>query len=61
MRLTLRGDHHVAVLAGQADRLAAGLVDVADDLLVDRAGEHHLDDLDRRRVGDAQAVGELAT
>ena len=34
-------------------------VDRADDLLVDRAGEHHLDDLDRRLVGDAQAGGEL--
>ena len=43
----LLGDHHVAVLAAQADGLAAGGVDVADDLLVDRAGQHHLDDFQR--------------
>ena len=59
MRRGLAGEHHVAVLAAQADRLAAGRVDEADDLLVDRAGQHHLDDLDGRRVGDAQAAGEL--
>ena len=51
--------HHVAVLAAQADGLAAGGVDVADDLLVDRAGQHHLDDLDGLLVGDAQAGGEF--
>ena len=54
MRRDLAGDHHVAVLAAEPDRLAAGRVDEADDLLVDRAGQHHLDDLDGRRVGDAQ-------
>jgi hypothetical protein len=59
VRLTLRAVHHVAVLAAQADRLAAGLVDEADDLLVDRAGQHHLDDLDGGGVGDAQAGGEF--
>ena len=32
---------------------------MADDLLVDRAGQHHLDDLDGRRIGDAQAAREL--
>jgi hypothetical protein len=51
---------HVAVLAAQADRLAAGGVDEADDLLVDRAGEDHLDDLHRLLVGDPEAVDELA-
>ena len=51
--------HHVAVLAAQPDRLAAGGVDVADDLLVDRAGQHHFDDLDGLGVGDAQAGGEF--
>ena len=55
----LARDHHIAVLAAQADGFAAGPVDEADDLLVDRAREHHLDDLDRRRVGDAQAAGEF--
>ena len=51
--------HHVAVLAAKPDGLAAGGVDVADDLLVDRAGQHHLDDLDGLFVGDAQAVDEF--
>ena len=59
----LRGEpargHHPAVLAAQPDRLAAGLVDMADDLLVDRSGQHHFDDLDRRGIGHAQAAGEL--
>ena len=50
----------VAVLARQADRLAAGRLDRGHDLLVDAAGEHHLDDLDRGRVGDPQALDELA-
>ena len=59
MRRDLARLHHVAVLAAQPDGLAAGGVDVADDLLVDRAGQHHLDDLDGRRVGDAQAAGEF--
>ena len=57
----LRRHHHVAVLAAQADGLAAGLVDVADELLVDRAGQHHLDDLDGRRIGDAQALRRIPT
>ena len=56
VRVSLRADHHVAVLAAQPDRLAAGFVDVADHLLVDRAGEHHFDDLERLLVGDAQAA-----
>ena len=51
--------HHVAVLAAEADGLAAGGVDEADDLLVDRAGQHHLDDLDGLLVGDAQARGKF--
>ena len=59
MRVTLLRGDHVAVLAAQADRPAALGVDEADDLLVDRAGEHHLDDLDGRLVGDAQAGGKL--
>ena len=31
----------------------------ADDLLVDLADQHHLDDLDRRLVGDPHAAHEL--
>ena len=55
----LLGLHHVAVFAAQADGLAAGVVDVADDLFVDRAGQHHFDDVDGGGVGDAQARGEV--
>ncbi len=55
----LGGGHHVAVLAAQADRLAAGFIDVADQLLVDRTGQHHLDNLDGGAVGDAQPGGEF--
>ena len=54
------GPHQIGVLAGDADRLAALAVDGGDDLLVDRAGQHHLDHLDRLPVGDAQAAFELA-
>ncbi len=50
---------HVAVLAGEPDRPPARRVDEADDLLVNRAGQHHLDDLDGFLVGNAQARGEL--
>ena len=55
----MRARDHVAVLAAQADGAAALVVDVADDLLVDRAGQHHFDDFHGRLVGDAQAVGEF--
>ena len=47
------GPHQVGVLARDADRLAALIVDGGDDLLVDRAGEDHLDHFDGRLVGDA--------
>ena len=59
MRRHLARLHHVAVLAAQSDRLAAGGIDIADDLLVDRPGQHHFDDLDGLGVGDAQAGGEF--
>ncbi len=55
----LRRLHHVAVLAAEADGLAAGFVDVADQLFIDRSGQHHLDDLDGGGIGDAQAGGEF--
>ena len=51
--------HQIAVLAGDADGLAALGVDGADDLLVDGAREHHLDHLDGLPVGDAQAALEF--
>ena len=50
--------HQIAVLARQAHGPAAGGIDAGDDLLVDGAGQHHLDDFHRRLVGDAQAVDE---
>ena len=50
----------VGVLARQADRLAAGLVDRGDDLLVDRSREHHFDDFHRVAVGHPEAVDERA-
>ena len=55
----LAGADHVAVLAAEADGATALGRDPADDLFVDRAGEHHLDHLDGRLVGDAQASAEL--
>ncbi len=58
--LQLFRDHQIGVLAGNAAGPAAGTVDRRDDLLIDRAGQHHLDDFDGRGVGDAQPVGELA-
>ena len=56
--LELLRDDEVAVFAGNADSPAARRVDAADDLLVDRAGQHHLDDFDGGGIGDAQAVDE---
>ena len=50
----------IAILAGDAAGVAAKLVDLADDLLVDRARENHLDHFHRRRVGHAKPAGELA-
>ncbi len=57
--LGLFGEDHVAVLAAEPDRPFAGLVDERDDLLVDRAGKNHFDDLDGLGVGDAQAAFEF--
>src|SRR5690606_17213330 len=55
----LAGDDHVAVLAAQADGLATLGRDGADDLLVDGAGEHHLDDVDGGLVRDPEAGREF--
>ena len=55
----LAGVDERAVLAGQPHRLAAVLVDEADDLLVELA-QHHLDDVHHPVVGDAHALAELA-
>src|ERR1700736_5769807 len=51
LRLILRAS---TILPSLPDRPTARSVDEADDLLIDGAGQHHLDDLDRGRVGDAQ-------
>ena len=53
-----RGDH-IAVLAAESNRASALGVDRADDLLVDRSGEHHFDDFHRRLVGDPETPGEV--
>ncbi len=47
------------ILARQADGAAAGLVDPAHQLLVDRA-QHHFGDFGRGRIGHAQPIHEAA-
>jgi hypothetical protein len=54
------GANEAAVLAGQADRLATGLIDQVDHVLVDLTTEHHLDDFHRFGVGDAHPLDEFA-
>ena len=46
------------VLAAQPDRAPAEPVDAGDELRAHLAGEHHLGDLHRLRVGDPQPVDE---
>ena len=53
------GDHQIGIFAGDADSLAALLIDGRDDLFVDLARQNHFDDFDGRLVGDAQAVHEI--
>ncbi len=48
------------ILAGQADGLAAMLVDQVDDVLVDLAPEHHFDDFHGFGIGDAHTLNEFA-
>ena len=47
-----------AVFPRQADGRAPGVADRSGDALVDGSGKHHLDDLDRRLVGDSEALLE---
>jgi hypothetical protein len=49
-----------AVAPGQAHRLAAGLVDQTDDVLLHLAGQHPFDHLHGLGVGHAHALDELA-
>src|SRR5208282_4919718 len=49
-----------AILAAEPDRAAALGIDRRDELLVDRPGENHLDDLHRLAVGNPQPVDEAA-
>ena len=55
----LLAEEQVAVLAGEADRPAAMLIEVADDLLVHLAGQHHLDDRHGRFVSHPHAADKL--
>jgi hypothetical protein len=57
--LQLLGADQAAVAAGQAHRLAAGLVDQAHDVLLHLAGQHPLDHLHGLGVGHAHALDEL--
>src|SRR5579863_10707296 len=50
----------IGVLAGQPDRIAARTVDRRYQLFVDRARQHHLDDIDGFAIGDTEAVNEAA-
>ena len=47
------------VVAGEADGRLAVAADAQHDVGVELADEHHLRDLDRRLVGDAQPADEL--
>src|SRR6185437_5490636 len=51
-------DDEIAVLARKADGAPAGGIDAAHDLLVDGAGQHHLDNFHGSGIGDAQTVDE---
>ena len=54
------GTDQAAILAAQAYRATADSVDRGDELLVDRAGENHLDDFHRLAVGNPQSVHKSA-
>ena len=58
-RCLARGPKQRAVVTAQADRRLAVAVQAQHDVLVDLADEHHLGDLDGRRVGDPQPLDEL--
>ena len=55
----LLGGEQAGVLAGEADRERAVLVDQADQLALDLADQHHPDDVHRLRRGDPQPAAEL--
>jgi hypothetical protein len=50
--------HELIVAAREADGAPAVLADQPHDLLIDRAAEHHLHDVHRLLIGDAQAAAE---
>ena len=58
MRVSFARPDQPAILAADADRQCARLVDQSGNILIDRAGQHHLDDLDHRLVGHPQPVHE---
>ena len=58
-RSLARGAEQQAVVAAQPNRGLPVAAEPQHDVLVDLADQDHLRDLDRRRVGDPQAVDEL--
>ena len=54
------GADEIAVLAGQSDSLATGVIDQVDHVLVDLTAEHHFNDFHRLCIGHAHALDELA-
>ena len=58
-QLQLARANQPAVLAGESDRLAAGPIDVGDDFLVHKTGQHHFDDIHGFAVGHPHAGNEF--
>jgi hypothetical protein len=52
------GDQQAAIDPGQPDRIGTASAQGGHERRIDRAAQHRSDDLDRRLVGDAQAILE---
>ena len=55
----LAGLDQASILAGEADGLAAVVLDQVDDVLVDQTAEHHLYHVHGFLIGDAHALNKL--
>ncbi len=51
--------NQAAILARKANCLATGLVDIADNLLVDESGQYHFNHIHGLGIGNAHAVDKL--